>query len=114
MTTSFSKQLAVELYEKAGTMLPEDAEEITIEKYNYLLNDSVHLIIQEVLAEHPLHFNLQEFQLITLHCLGSLKNVILLSPTGTGKMLCAYYGVLVLQKVFGVPNGVGLVTQPLR
>ena len=114
MATSFSKEVAEELYEKAGSMLPEDAEEITIEKYNYLLNDSVHLIIQEVLSEHPLPFKFQEFQLITLHCLGSLKNIILLSPTGSGKMICAYYGVLVLQKVFGVPNGVGLVTQPLR
>ena len=43
MAASISKQLADELYEKAGTLIPEDAEEITIEKYNYLLNDSVHL-----------------------------------------------------------------------
>ena len=83
MTLPFpTKQLAVELYDKAGTFLPEDKDELTIEKYNYLLNDSVHLINQEVLAMHPLPFNFQDFQLLTLHCLGSLKNVILLSPTG--------------------------------
>ena len=114
MAGSISKQLADELYEKAGTLIPEDAEQITIEKYNNLLKDSVHLIIQEVLTEHPLPFQFQDFQLLTLHCLGSLKNIILVSPTGTGKMICSYYGVLVLQKVLGVPNGVGLMTQPLR
>jgi superfamily II RNA helicase len=114
MASTMSRQLADELYEKSGTLIPEDSDEITIEKYNYLLKDSVHLIIQEVLKEHPLPFMLQEFQLVTLHCLGSLKNVVLLAPTGAGKMICAYYGILVLQKVFGVPKGVGLVTQPLR
>ena len=41
-----SRQLADELYEKSGTLIPEDSDEITIEKYNYLLKDSVHLIIQ--------------------------------------------------------------------
>ena len=114
MSLPISKQLADDLYEKAGTLIPEDPEEITIEKYNYLLSDKVHLVIQSVLAEHPLPYSLQNFQLITLHCLGSLKNVVLVAPTGSGKMICSYYGILVLQKVLGVPNGVGLVTQPLR
>lgn len=114
MASTISSQLADDLYEKSGTLIPEDSDEITIEKYNYLLKDSVHLIIQEVLTECPLPFKLQDFQLVTLHCLGSLKNVVLLAPTGAGKMICAYYGILVLQKVFGVPKGVGLVTQPLR
>ena len=111
---AISKQFADELYDKAGTIVPEDPDQISIEKYNYLLQDSVHLIIQEVLAENPLKFKLQDFQLLTLHCLGSLKNVILVSPTGTGKMLCSYLGILVLQKRLNISKGVGLVTQPLR
>ena len=93
---AISKQFADLLYDKAGTLVPEDPDQISIEKYNYLLQDSVHLIIQEVLAENPLSFKLQDFQLLTLHCLGSLKNVIFVSPTGTGKMLCSYLGILVL------------------
>ena len=114
MSLAISKQLADALYEKAGDLIPEDPDQISIEKYNYLLKDSVHLIIQEVLTENPLPYKFQDFQLITLHCLGSLKNVVLVAPTGAGKMICSYYGILVLQKVFGVPKGVGLVTQPLR
>jgi hypothetical protein len=61
MSLPISKQLADDLYEKAGTLIPEDPEEITIEKYNYLLKDSVHLVIQSVLAEHPLPYKLQNF-----------------------------------------------------
>ena len=114
MDLPVSKEVAIELYEKAGALIPEDQDEITIEKYNFLLTDSVHLIIQDVLTMNPLPFKLQDFQLLTLHALGSLKNVILVAPTGCGKMICSYLGILVLQKVMGVPKGVGLVTQPLR
>ena len=62
-----SKPVANELYEKAGELISEDREEITIEKYNYLLKDSVHVIIQEVLVKNPLPYQLQDFQLLTLH-----------------------------------------------
>ena len=106
-------QIADDLYDKAGTLVPEDTCEITIEKYSYLLSDSVHLMIQEVLSEHPLPYKLQDFQLLTLHCLGSLKNVVLVAPTGCGKMLCSYYGILVLLKGFNICNGVGLLSQHL-
>ena len=90
-----SKELAKSLYDKAGTIVPEDEEEITLEKYQHLLKDSVALIIEEVLREHPLSFKLRQFQLVTLHCIGSLKNVILISPTGRSLVL-----VLVLVGVF--------------
>ena len=47
------------------------------------------LLKHPVLLENPLPFELQDFQLLTLHSLGSLRNVILLAPTGRGKMICA-------------------------
>ena len=83
-----SKETAIDNYNKAGELIPEDAEQITLEKYQHVLSDSVHLIIQEVLQEHHVPFKLQQFQMLTLHALGSLNNVVLLSPTGTGKMMC--------------------------
>ena len=108
-----SKETAIENYNKAGELIPEDAEQITLEKYQHVLSDSVHLIIQEVLQEHHVPFKLQQFQMLTLHALGSLNNVVLLSPTGTGKMICVYLGIFVLQKVFKIKNGVGLGTMPI-
>ena len=110
---AISKERAEELYDQAGKLIQEDAEQITLEKYSHLLSDKVNLLIQEVLSENPVPFKLQDFQLVCLHCIGSLQNCILLAPTGRGKMVCAYLSILVLQKKFGIPNGVGLGTQPL-
>ena len=114
MSDHISIEKAKTMYENAGSQIEEDSVNLTLDQYGYLLNDTVDLIIKQVLSEYPLPFKLQDFQLLTLHCLGSLKNVVLIAPTGSGKMICATYGVLVLQKVFNVPKGVGLMTQPLR
>ena len=67
------------LFDEAGELTEEDPEQLTIQKYSHLLNDKVHMIIQEVLSENKIAFKLQDFQLLTLHCLGSLNNVILFS-----------------------------------
>ena len=40
--------------------------------------------------KNALPYQLQDFQLLTLHCLGSQKNVILVSLSGTGKMICGH------------------------
>ena len=115
MSDYISTETVAQLYEKAGSMTEEDAINVPLDNYSsYLLNDHVHSAIQQVLLENPLPYQLQEFQLAALHCLGSLKNVILITPTGSGKMLCVSLGILVLKKLFGLPKGVGLVTQPLR
>ena len=91
-----SKEKADRLFQKAGDLIQEDAEQITLAKHENLLSDKVHLIIQEVLQETQVGFQLQDFQLLTLHCLGNLKNVILCVPTGCGKMICSYLGTFLL------------------
>ena len=108
-----SKERALNLYNEAGELVEEDKEQITLQKNSHLLSDTVHIIIQEVLRENPVPFELQEFQLLCLHCIGSLQHCILLAPTGMGKMICAYLSILVLKKKFGIPDGVGLGNQPL-
>ena len=82
-----SKEACDKLYDCAGELIPEDADQITIEKHGHLFSDSVHIAIQNVLREHPLPFTLMDFQLLTIHALGSLKNVILISPTGRAHVL---------------------------
>ena len=61
-----SKQESEENYEKAGNLIPEDKEQITMETHQHSLNDSVHMIIQEVSEEHQLPYKLMDFQMITL------------------------------------------------
>ena len=101
------------LYDGAGGLMNEDPDQLTMEKYEHLLCDKIHLVIKEVINENQIGFKLQDFQMLTLHCLGSLKNVVLICPTGCGKMLCSYLGTLVLRKVFGKVKGVSLGNQPL-
>ena len=108
-----SKVKAGWLLERAGELTDEDPELITIKKYEHLLSDKVHIIIQEVLQENSIGFKLQDFQSLTLHCLGSLKNVILVVPTGVGKSLCSILGILVLRKVLGKSSGVGVGNLPI-
>ena len=57
-----SKEKADMLYEKAGELVAEDADQLTIEKYEHLLSDKVHGIIQEVLQKNNVGYELQDFQ----------------------------------------------------
>ena len=101
------------LYDHAGSLVKEPEEQITMEKYGHLLNDEVGVFLNQVLDEHPLPFMLQDFQKLAIHALGRGHNVILMSPTGSGKMVVVYLAILVLQKVNSQP-GVGVGTQPLN
>ena len=81
------KEKAEKNYSEAGTLVDEPHDEISLEKYQHLLSDPVHEKIMEVLHETKLSFNLSDFQLLSLHVLGSKQNLMLISPTGSGKML---------------------------
>ena len=60
-----------------------------------------------------LSFKFRDFQKMALQQIGSLNNVILVSPNGSGKMVVIYLAIFVLQKVLGVSDGVGIGCQPL-
>ena len=74
-------------YHLAGTLVDEPADEISIAKHELLLNDTIHPLILEVLQETGIRFKLADFQLLSLHVLGSGDHLVLISPTGSGKML---------------------------
>ena len=74
-------------YQLAGTLVDEPPDEITLTKHESLLSDTIHVLIMEVLEEANIVFKLADFQLLSLHVLGSKSHLILLSPTGSGKML---------------------------
>ena len=92
-STELLKRYLEPLYEQAGELVEEEENQISLTKYNHLLNDEVASILQNVLDENPLPYALQDFQKLALHALGSLKNVILVSPTGSGKMIVNYLAI---------------------
>ena len=80
-------------YEQAGEIVEEEENQISIANNYDLLSDPVALILEQVLEEKPLGFVHQDFQKFCLHAICSLKNVVLISPTGTGKMIVAYLAI---------------------
>ena len=65
-------------YEEAGKLVEEEENQISLTSHSHLLNDEVAIILQQVLEEHPLSFELQDFQKLALHSIGSMNNVILI------------------------------------
>ena len=49
----------------------------------------------------------------SLNVLGNKQNLILISPTGSGKMLVVLLGTLLMKKILGKEKGVSVGTQPL-
>ena len=82
--------IAAKRNEKAVSLVEEPKEEITLARNIHLLCDKVHLHLLKVLFENPLNFELQDFQKVAIHVLGSGQNFILVSPKGSGKMLVVY------------------------
>ena len=82
-----SKEDAELNYSLAGTLVDEPPDELSLDKFGHLLNDEVHSKIMEVLDETKVNFKLADFQMLSLHVVGSKKNLVLISPTGSGKML---------------------------
>ena len=68
------------------------------------MSDEVAHHIEEVLDEHLLPFKLEDFQKMALHQIGSLNNVVLVSPNGSGKMDVIYLSIFILQKVLSVSD----------
>ena len=85
---NISKAEADAHYEASGSGIIEPPDEISVEKYqNQMLSDQVHQAIMEVLSETDIKFKLSDFQLVSLHVIGNKQNLVLISPTGSGKML---------------------------
>ena len=114
LSLAISPKHAKKNYELAGTEVPDEEDQISIAENVHLLNDQVHIFIQELLQEIRLPFSLSNFQLLSLHVLGSSKNLMLVSPTGSDKTMVIYLGTLLLRKVLNIPDGVAIITEPLN
>ena len=99
---------------KVGSEVMEEEDPINFIRYENVFSDRVHLYLSEILSEHKLpYYELSSFQKVALHAIGSGRNTILISPTGTGKSVVVSYGILLLRKIKEKSKGVGIGTLPL-
>ena len=100
--------------EAAEKLVVEEEDGILLSQHTDLLDIKVNEILNKITVDIDLLYNLSDFQRLSINALGTLKSVVLISPTGSGKMSIPLLAVRVLRKALGIPNGICIVTQPLN
>ena len=110
---NITKELAWKNYISAGLEVIEQPESILVKDNKYLIDEGVNSILDEVVGKIGMPYQLVDFQRLAINALGQMKNVVLLSPTGSGKMNVPLLATLVLREKLGISKGVAIITQPL-
>ena len=100
-------------YLAAGTEVEEEEDGITVAGNSELINPEVEEILDEIVRDLDLPYKLSDFQRVAVNTIGMLKHLVLVSPTGSGKMDVPLLSVLVLRERLGISKGVAIITQPL-
>ena len=85
MVMGITKEEATKNYNEAGHLVPEEAEQINLSQFGHLNNPQNEPILQQVLTNLALPYDLAAFQTVSIHTLMEKKDILLLSPTGSGK-----------------------------
>ena len=100
-------------YDNAGVEVQEEPEGITVADNADLMDSATNSILDEILEGIKLPYIVADFQRVAINILGQMKSLVLVSPTGSGKMTIPLLASLVLRRKLGIPKGVVIVTQPL-
>ena len=110
---SISEEHARANYQAAGTMVKEEADSLSVSDNEKLIDPEVDKILTHILDDLALPYQISDFQRVSVNVLGSMKHLVLVSPTGSGKMDVPLLSALVLREKLGIKKGVAIVTQPL-
>ena len=108
-----SKSQADKNYFAAGTEVEEEEDAIKLSDYCDLVDHEIDGYLEKIVNDLELPYKLRDFQRLAIHTICSLKNLILVSPTGSGKMDVPLLSALVLRERLGIKKGVAIITQPL-
>ena len=97
----------------AGTEVEEEADRITIAGNLDLINPETDAILDRIVDKLNMPYKPAEFQRVAVNALGEMRNVILVSPTGSGKMNIPLWATLVLREKLQNYKGLSIITQPL-
>ena len=110
---SISAEQARLNYEQAGKCVQEEPDRISVAGNAHWMESSIDALLDDVVAQIGMPYKPAEFQRVAINSLGQLENLVLISPTGSGKMNVPLLAALVLRKKFNNPQGVAIITQPL-
>jgi hypothetical protein len=110
---SISKELARSNYIAAGEEIPEAEPSIKIEKYEEAMRPEVVAMMDQLVSDIGLPYELTDAQKIGIAALGSGRSVVMVTPTGSGKMTVPLVAALLNRRTQNRPKGVACVTQPL-
>ena len=85
LDSMITKEEATLNYKQAGKLVPEDKDQISTDSHKHLINPDSTAILDEVLQNLNLPYILSDFQKLSLISLFQKKDLILVSPTGSGK-----------------------------
>ena len=111
---SLPQNKAISLYNTAGTEEDEIKNEMTVYPSPHALSTAEEQLIFEVKEELGVPFDLDSFQVQSLVALLNGRNVVLVAPCGSGKLLVFYMGVKLLRIKYNLPKGIGVCLQPLN
>ena len=72
-------------YNDAGKLVPEDRDSICLGSHYHLLDSKSTVILNDVKDSLSLSYHLSDFQILSLNTLYQKRDLILVSPTGSGK-----------------------------
>ena len=84
--TGVSQSEAEKNYEEAGILMPDEKDTISLDNHADMICPSCEAVLAKVVEDLSLPYDLSDFQKLSINILLQSKDLILLSPTGTGKV----------------------------
>ena len=109
-----SQSTASEIYKTAGTEENEVNSDITVSPSPSAVSTADEQLIFKMKEELGVKHDLDNFQVQSLVALLNGRNVVLVAPCGSRKLLAFYLAVKIMKVKHDLPNGVGLCLQPLN
>ena len=100
-------------YLTAGKEVLEEADGISVAGNSDLIDPDINETLDRIVKELSLPYQPSDFQRVSVNSVCQLNHLILISPTGSGKMDVPLLATLVLRERLGISKGVAIVTQPL-
>jgi hypothetical protein len=111
---SISREHAANNYRSAGTELPEEpTTDVKREDFEEVMDPAVEALLDDLVNEINLPYKLTNAQRIACVALATNRSVVMVTPTGSGKMTVPLLAAHLLRRIQNRPKGIVVVTQPL-